>query len=93
MGKTWLACALAQTACRHGFSALYARLPRLLEELRIAHADGSFARKLAALARTDLIVINDWGLNAPAPSERADLLEILDDRLDTKSTIVTNQLP
>ena len=93
LGKTWLACALAQMACRHGFSALYARLPRLLEELRIAHADGSFARKLAALARTDLIVIDDWGLNAPAPGERADLLEILDDRVGAKSTIVTSQLP
>ncbi len=93
LGKTWLACALAQTACRQGFSAIYARLPRLLEELRIAHADGSFARKLAALARTDVIVVDDWGLSAPAPSERADLLEILDDRVGSKSTIVTSQLP
>jgi DNA replication protein DnaC len=93
LGKTWLACALAQAACRQGFSAFYVRLPRLFEELRIAHADGSFSRKLAQLARTDLIVLDDWGLTAPQPTERADLLELLDDRVGTKSTIVTSQLP
>jgi DNA replication protein DnaC len=93
LGKTWIACALANAACRQGFSALYVRLPRLFEELRIAHADGSFSRKLAALARTDLIVLDDWGLSAPGPAERADLLEILDDRVGTKSSIVTSQLP
>lgn len=93
LGKTWLACALAQAACRQGFSAFYVRLPRLFEELRIAHGDGSFSRKLAQLARTDLIVLDDWGLTAPQPTERADLLELLDDRVGTKSTIVTSQLP
>ena len=93
LGKTWLACALAHSACRQGFSALYLRVPRLFEELRIAHADGSFSRKLAALARTDLIVLDDWGLTAPGAQERADLLEILDDRVGVKSTIVTSQLP
>jgi len=93
LGKTWLACALAQNACRQGFSALYLRVPRLFEEMRIAHADGSFSRKLAALARTDLIVLDDWGLTAPGAPERGDLLEILDDRVGVKSTIVTSQLP
>lgn len=93
LGKTWLACALAQNACRQGFSALYLRVPRLFEELRIAHADGSFSRKLAALARTDVIVLDDWGLTAPGAPERGDLLEILDDRVGLKSTIVTSQLP
>jgi DNA replication protein DnaC len=93
LGKTWLACALAQNACRQGFSALYLRLPRLFEELRIAHADGSFSRRLNALARADLIVLDDWGLTAPGAPERADLLEILDDRVGVKSTIVTSQLP
>lgn len=93
LGKTWLACALAQNACRQGFSALYLRVPRLFEELRIAHADGSFSRRLTALARADLIVLDDWGLTAPGAAERSDLLEILDDRVGVKSTIVTSQLP
>jgi DNA replication protein DnaC len=92
-GKTWLACALAQQACRQGFSALYVRLPRLFEELRIAHGDGSFTRKLAALARTDVLLLDDWGVNPLAQPERSDLLEILDDRVATRSTIVTSQLP
>ena len=74
LGKTWLACALAQNACRQGFSALYVRVPRLFEELRVSHADGSFSRKLAALARTDLIVLDDWGLAASGAAERGDLL-------------------
>ena len=93
LGKTWLGCALAQHACRQGFSALYLRLPRLFEELRIAHADGSFTRRLAALARIDVLLIDDWGLSAPSASERADLLEIIDDRIGSKSTIITSQLP
>lgn len=93
LGKTWLACALAQAACRQGFSAQYVRLPRLFEELRIAHGDGSFSRRLAQFARTDLIILDDWGLAAPQPAERADLLELLDDRVGVKSTIVTSQLP
>ena len=93
LGKTWLGCALAQHACRQGFSALYVRLPRLFEELRIAHADGSFTRRLAALARIDVLLIDDWGLSAPAATERADLLELIDDRVGAKSTIVTSQLP
>ena len=93
LGKTWLGCALAQHACRQGFSALYVRLPRLFEELRIAHADGSFTRRLAGLARSDVLLIDDWGLSAPSAPERADLLELIDDRVGAKSTIVTSQLP
>ena len=92
-GKTWLACALGQQACRQGFSVLYVRLPRLFEELRIAHGDGSFTRKLAALARTDVLLLDDWGVNPLTQAERADLLEILDDRVATRSTILTSQLP
>ena len=92
-GKTWIACALAQQACRQGFSVLYVRLPRLFEELRIAHGDGSFTRKLAALARTDVLLLDDWGVNPLTQPERADLLEILDDRVATRSTIITSQLP
>lgn len=92
-GKTWLACALGNAACRQGFSAYYARLPRLFEELRIAHGDGSFSRRLAQLAKTDVVLIDDWGLVKPSASERADLLELLDDRVGTRSTVITSQLP
>ena len=89
-GKTWLACALWQQACRQGFSVLYVRIPRLFEELRFAHGDGSFTRKLAALARTDVLLLDDWGVNPLTQPERADLLEILDDRVATRSTINYN---
>jgi DNA replication protein DnaC len=92
-GKTWLACALGNAACRQGFSVQYIRLPRLFEELRIAHGDGSFTRRLAALAKTDVLLIDDWGLAPPSAAERADLLEVLDDRVSTRSTVITSQLP
>lgn len=92
-GKTWLACALGNAACRQGFSVLYVRLPRLFEELRIAHGDGSFTRRLAALAKTDLLLIDDWGLAPPSAAERSDLLEVLDDRVGSRSTLITSQLP
>lgn len=93
VGKTWLACALGNAACRQGFSALYTRLPRLLEELRIAHGDGSFARRLAQLARTDVLILDDWGLAALDGPTRADLLELVDDRAGRRATIITSQLP
>lgn len=93
VGKTWLACALGQQACRSGFSVQYVRVPRLFEELRIAHGDGSFTRKLQAIAKTDLVILDDWGLHQLAPEERADLLEIIDDRVGARSTLITSQLP
>jgi DNA replication protein DnaC len=92
-GKTWIACALANQACRQGLSALYVRVPRLFEELRIAHADGSFNRRLAQFAKTDVLLLDDFGLNQIGQAERNDLLEILDDRNSAKSTIITSQLP
>lgn len=92
-GKSWLACALAQYACRRGHSALYLRSPRLAEELRILHGNGGFARWLAALARTDVLVLDDWGLAALDGPTRSDLMELIDDRAGTRSTIVTSQLP
>ncbi len=92
-GKSWLACALAAYACRRGQSALYLRVPRLGEELRILHGNGGFARWLAALARTDVIVLDDWGLAALDASTRADLLEVIDDRAGRRATIITSQLP
>lgn len=91
-GKTWLACALGNAACRQGLSVLYVRLPRLFEELRIAHGDGSFGKRLA-LAKTELLLIDDWGLAPPSAKERSDLLEVLDDRVGTRSTVITSQLP
>jgi DNA replication protein DnaC len=92
-GKSWLACALAQYACRRGHSALYLRTPRLAEELRILHGNGGFSRWLAALARTDVLVLDDWGLAALDGPTRSDLMEVIDDRAGTRSTIVTSQLP
>lgn len=92
-GKTWIACALAQQTCRQGHSVLYWRVPRLIEELRIAHGDGSYLKFLKTLAKATLIVLDDWGLTALATQDRADLLEILDDRVNTGSTLIASQLP
>jgi DNA replication protein DnaC len=93
VGKTWLACALAQQAARSGFTVLYVRAPRLLEELRIAHGDGSFSRRLIQLARIDLLAIDDFAIAPITAPERNDLLELLDDRVGTKATLITSQLP
>lgn len=93
IGKTWIACALANKACREGHTASYLRLPRLLQALQIARADGSYADTLTRLAKTDLLILDDWGLAPLADAERRDLLEVLDDRHNRRSTIVTSQLP
>lgn len=93
VGKTWLACALAQQACRDGHSCLYLRMPRLAEELRALHASGGFGRWLQALAKTDVLVLDDWGVSALEPTTRADLMEIIDDRAALKATIISTQLP
>ena len=92
-GKTWLACALAHQAARSGFSVLYVRAARLFDELQVAHGDGSFARRLIQLAKLDLLVIDDFAISPIGPAERSDLLELLDDRVGTRSTIITSQLP
>jgi DNA replication protein DnaC len=92
-GKTWLACALAHQAARSGFSVLYVRAVRLFDELQVAHGDGSFARRLTQLAKLDLLVIDDFAISAIGPAERNDLLELLDDRVGTHSTLITSQLP
>jgi len=91
-GKTWLACALAQQAARCGFTVLYARTTRLLQELQVAHGDGSFARRLAQLARIDVLVLDDFAGAPMAAAERNDLLELLDDRVGTRATLITSQL-
>jgi DNA replication protein DnaC len=92
-GKTYLACALAQQACRQGHRVLYRRVPRLFEEFTLAHADGSYIRLLARFARADLLVLDDWGLGGLRDQDRRDLLELLEDRTGTRATIVTSQLP
>ena len=92
-GKTYLPCALAHAACRKGFRALYRRAPRLFDELTLAHADGSYSALLGRLARLDVLVIDDWGLTPTKDQERRDLLEILEDRYGTRSTIMTSQFP
>jgi DNA replication protein DnaC len=92
-GKTWLACALAHQAARSGFSVLYTRAARLFDELQVAHGDGSFARRLAQLAKLDLLVIDDFAISPMGAAERNDLLELLDDRVGMRSTLITSQLP
>lgn len=91
-GKTWLGCALARQAARCGFSVLYARTHRLLQELRVAHGEGTFGRRLAQLARMDVLLLDDFAGAPIEPGERTDLLELLDDRVGTKATIITSQL-
>jgi DNA replication protein DnaC len=93
VGKSWLACALAQHACRRGHSALYLRVPRLAEQLRVLHGSGSFGKWLIALAKTEVVILDDWGVASLDPATRSDLLEIIDDRAAHKATIITTQLP
>jgi DNA replication protein DnaC len=92
-GKTFLGCAIAHQACRQGLSALYLRAPRLFEELNLCHADGSFRKRLAAIAKADLVMIDDFAISPIGPRERNDLLELLDDRVGGRSTLITSQLP
>ena len=93
IGKSWIACALAHSACRHGYSASYRRLPRLLSELAIARADASYPRLLASLAKTEVLVIDDFGFAKLTAENRRDLLEVIEDRYGVRSTVLTSQLP
>ncbi len=93
VGKTYLGCALAHQACRQGYRTLYRRVPRLFDELTFARADGSLPRLFAKYARVDVLVLDDWGIAPLRETHRLDLLEILEDRDNLKSTIVTAQLP
>lgn len=92
-GKTWLACALARQAATCGFSVLYTRTTRLLQELQVAHGDGSFIRRLAQLARFQVLVLDDFAGAPLDTGERTDLLELLDDRVGSQATLITSQLP
>lgn len=92
-GKTYLACAFAHKACLQGFSTRYFRLPRLWHDLKVAKADGTFSKWLSQLSKIDIIILDDWGLTPLEDEQKRDLLEILDDRYQRSSTIITSQLP
>jgi DNA replication protein DnaC len=92
-GKTYLACAFAPDACRKGFRAIYRRTPRMFDELRLAHADGSYPRLLSRLARADVLVLDDFAIAPIADGDRRDLLEVLEDRHGVRATVITSQLP
>jgi DNA replication protein DnaC len=91
-GKRYVACALAQQACRSGFRAIYRRASRLYQELALAHADGTLVRLLGRIARVDVLVIDDFAMAALPADRRNDLLEILEDRYGQRSTVIANQL-
>lgn len=93
LGKTWLGCALANQACRLGYSSLYLKMPRLTEELAIAHGSGRYAKLLTQWAKTDVLLMDDFAMAPMTDSARRDLLEILDDRHGHRSTVVTSQIP
>lgn len=92
-GKSYLSCSLGQAACRQGFSVRYHRTSRLLHEMMLSHADGSFAKLLAGLARVQLLILDDWLRDPLAASQARDLLEVLDDRYGQSSTLVATQVP
>lgn len=92
-GKTFLACALAQAACRHGLPSRYFRVSRLLEDIALARADGSYPKLMDRLQKTRLLVLDDFALVPLGKSERGDLLEVLEDRVGRQATLVTSQLP
>lgn len=93
VGKSYLACALSHKACRDGHVVLYQRLPRLLEELALSHHDGRYRKLMKSLLKADLLILDDFGLAPLTTDQQRDLLEIIDDRYDRRSTLVTSQLP
>jgi len=93
IGKSYLACAFVERACRRGYNAAYLRLPRLLQQLAVARGDGSYARILERLARLDLLAIDDWLLAPLRDPERRDLVEVIEDRSERASTLIASQLP
>lgn len=93
VGKTYLACALAHKACREGYSALYLRLPKLFAELSLAKGDGRYGKLLSGFAKTQLLVLDDWGLSKLTREQQRDFLEIIEDRSELQSTVITSQLP
>ena len=93
IGKSWLSCALAQKACRDGYTVFYARVPRLFADLELAHGDGRFARLFRTLVKADLLILDDWGPDRLSADARRDLMEIIEDRHGRGSVLITSQLP
>lgn len=93
VGKTWIACALGQKACRDGKTVIYQRIPRLFAELELAHGDGRFPRLFRQLVKTDVLILDDWGPDRLTAPQRRDLMEIVEDRYGSGSTVITSQLP
>ncbi len=93
VGKSWLACALGQKACRDNHSVLYQRVPRLFSDLALAHGDGRFGRLMRALGGVDLLILDDWGLETLNAEQRRDLLEIVEERYGRGATLITSQMP
>jgi DNA replication protein DnaC len=93
IGKTWIGCALAQKACRDGFSVLHKKTSELFRELAVAHADGSIGRMLLRLAQVDVLLLDDFAMAPLKDSERRDFLEVCDDRYQRRSMILTSQMP
>jgi len=93
VGKSWLSCALAQKACRDGYTVHYARVPRLFADLELAHGDGRFAKLFRTLVKADLLILDDWGPDRLTANHRRDLMEIVEDRYGRGSTLITSQLP
>ncbi len=93
IGKTWLASALGQKACRDDYTAVYARVPRLFADLELAHGDGRFPRLFRSLTKCDLLILDDWGPDRLTAGQRRDLMEIVEDRCGAGSTLITSQLP
>jgi DNA replication protein DnaC len=93
VGKSWLASALGQKACREDFSVRYLRIPRLFAALDLARGDGTYAKQLRALAKIKLLILDDWGPEPLGPTQQRDLLEIVEDRYDTGSILMTSQVP
>lgn len=92
-GKSFLACALGQQACQLSYKVRYFRVTRLIEQLRLSHADGSYTRILEQLSKINLIILDDWGIDQLDRQARRDLLEVLEDRYAKSSTVITSQLP
>ena len=93
MGKSWLACALGFKACRENLSVLYQRVPRLFALLALGRGDGRYAKLMRQLGRVDLLILDDWGPEPLLPEQQRDLLEIVEDRYEKGSLLITSQIP
>lgn len=93
VGKSYLSCALGHKTCLEGYKTLYVRLPRFLSELGVSRGDGSYLKLMRSLTKVDLLILDDWGLSKLTDDQRKDFLEVMEDRYELRSTIITSQLP